>query len=165
MPIRDIMPWRRRERSEVLASRDAFEDTFMGLQKEMNRLFDNFFSDFGMGLARPELSAFTPRVDVKETADAIKVEAELPGLSEDDLEITLDDRSLIIKGEKKAEKEEKDKGYHLVERSYGAFYRRLPLPAAVEDDKVEAAFDKGVLHVTLKKSKQSREKTVQVKTK
>jgi len=164
MSIRDIVPWRKRERAGELARRDMFEDTFMGLQQEMNRLFDSFFSDFGTGLARPAEMSWLPQLDVKETDETVEVTAELPGLDEKDLEVTLDDGSLILKGEKKAEKEEKVKGYHRVERTFGSFYRRVPIPTEVDEDKIEARFEKGVLNIKLPKTKAAKAKTVPVRT-
>jgi len=93
-----------------------------------------------------------PKVDVAETEDAIQVTAELPGLKEEDIEVSLADHNLVISGEKKAEKEEKDKNYHRIERSFGSFHRSVPLPAEVNGEKVDASFTNGVLKVVLPKT-------------
>ena len=104
------------------------------------------------GAARlPRGAGEGPRIDVSETDSELRIEAELPGVEEKDLEIVLSDGRLTIKGEKKQEKEEKKKDYHLVERSYGSFARSVGLPFAAEPDKIKASFAKGVLTVTVPK--------------
>ena len=95
--------------------------------------------------------AMAPRVDVSETDTELKIEAELPGIDEKDVEVVLSDGRLTIKGEKKQEKEEKKKDYHMVERSYGSFARSIVLPFEADPDKVKATFAKGVLTVTVPK--------------
>jgi HSP20 family protein len=92
-----------------------------------------------------------PRVDVSETDTELKIEAELPGIDEKDVEVVLSDGRLTIKGEKKQEKEEKKKDYHLLERSYGSFARSIALPFEADPDQVKASFAKGVLTVTVPK--------------
>ena len=96
--------------------------------------------------------ALSPNVDVAETDKEIKVTAKLPGLDEKDIEVDIRDNALTIKGEKRAEKEEKDKTFYPSERSYGMFQRVIGLPAEVQEDKVEAEFSKGVLTIRLPKS-------------
>jgi HSP20 family protein len=92
-----------------------------------------------------------PRLDVSETETEVRVEAELPGVDEKDIEVTLSNGRLLITGEKKQEKEEKKKDYHLVERSYGSFARSIGLPFAADPEQVKASFAKGVLTVTVPK--------------
>ena len=94
----------------------------------------------------------SPRIELKEKDDEIVVRAELPGLHQEDVEVTLTDNVLSIRGEKKQEKTEKDEGYTYSERSYGAFERRIPIDAEVLGDKVSAQFADGVLTVTLPKN-------------
>ncbi|MEJ2071800.1 MAG: Hsp20/alpha crystallin family protein [Syntrophobacterales bacterium] len=94
------------------------------------------------------MSEFAPAVDIKETDTEIVVKAEVPGIDAKEINISVTGEVLTIKGEKKSEKEEKEENYHLVERSYGSFSRSLVLPAAVDLDKIEAKYDKGVLTVT-----------------
>jgi HSP20 family protein len=116
----------------------------------MDRLFDETFG--GRAMTRwPGFQGVDLRLDVSETDKEIKVTAELPGVDEKDVEITLTDDLLTIKGEKKVEEERKDDSYHMVERSYGSFARSLRLPFSVDQDKVEARFEKGVLTVRLPK--------------
>ena len=164
MTIRDIIPWRKEE-SKAMAPRDFFEDTFLGLQREMNSLFDDLVSGFGMELSPRTGFSFTPKVDVTESDHAIKVTAELPGLEEKDINVSLDDHHLVLKGEKSEEKEETQKGVHRLERSYGSFYRRIPIPSEVDVEKIEATFSKGVLKIKLPKTEPETAKTIKVKAK
>lgn len=136
---------------------------FMSLQREIDRLFDDFtrgipsFQDFGNG------SSLMPNVDVSETDKEIEITAELPGLEEKDVQINVADNLLTIRGEKKAEKEEKDKNYRLVERSYGSFERTLELPEGVNADAIKASLTKGVLKVTVPKPAPAQAKKIEVK--
>lgn len=155
MSVRDIIPWRKRENSDVLASRDFFNDTFMKLHEDMNKLFDNFFANTGLERSVGAGFGWNPSVDVKETESAIEISAELPGLGEDDIEVSLDNDSLVLRGEKKEERKEESKGFHRIERSYGSFYRRIPVPVPVDEEKIEAKFEKGVLNVVLPKSEKA----------
>jgi HSP20 family protein len=124
--------WRSgRERGELLPSRDIWEP-FSSLRRDMERLFEDFSRDFGGGPPATGGMAMAPRVDVSESDTELKIEAELPGIDEKDVEVTLSDGRLTIKGEKKQEKEEKKKDYHLVERSYGSFVRSLALLSTAE---------------------------------
>jgi len=132
-------------------------------QKEMNQLFGRFFGDFPLGSWGEE--TFHPKVNVVETEQNIQVSAELPGMSEKDIDITLSENSLSIKGEKKQESEEKDKTFHRVERSYGFFQRSIPLPGQVAIDKVEANFKAGVLNITLPKLEPDKAKTKKIEIK
>jgi len=106
-----------------------------------------------------------PRLDVSETENAMEVVADLPGMEKKDIHVSLDGDLLTIKGEKKEEKEIKDKQYHTIERRSGSFYRSVRLPAEVENDKVEAAFKDGVLTLKLPKSKAAKEKVAQIEIK
>jgi HSP20 family protein len=133
-----------------LPSRAIFEP-FGSLRRDMERLFEDFSRDFGWGVPAARGSGEGPRIDVSETDSELKIEAELPGVEEKDLEIVLSDDRLTIKGEKKQEKEEKKKDYHLVERSYGSFARSVGLPFAADPDRIRASFSKGVLTVTVPK--------------
>jgi HSP20 family protein len=122
----------------------------------MDRVFDNFLGprwpSLGLLLRDSDRTpALHPTVDVRESDKEIVVEAELPGLDEKDVEIILRDGVLAIKGEKKSEREEKRDDYHLSERRYGSFQRSFRVPDTVDEDKVTAAFTKGVLKVTLPK--------------
>lgn len=118
---------------------------FTALQQEIERVFDNF------GAWRGFDGAFTPSMEVTETDKAIEVTTELPGIDEKDLDISLSNDVLTIRGEKRAEKEEKSKSYRLVERSYGSFERSLGLPPGIDAGAIKASMDKGVLKITLPK--------------
>lgn len=131
------------------------------LQKEIDRLFDDFsrgVADFPAAALRS--GTFAPRVDLVEEKGGLKVTAELPGIDAKDVECTLDEGVLTIKGEKKSEKkeEDKEKGYYMEERSYGSFCRAISLPYAVDEDKVQAAYDKGVLTIHLPKAPEAKSK-------
>jgi HSP20 family protein len=119
---------------------------FTALQQEIERVFDNFGAWRGFDAA-----AFTPSMEVTETDKAIEVSTELPGIEEKDVDISLANDVLTIRGEKRAEKEEKNKSYRLVERSYGSFERSLALPPGVDTGAIKASMDKGVLKITLPK--------------
>lgn len=141
------------------------DDPFASFQRQMNRLFDDAFSGY-LPIARAgNGAALSPSIDVKETDNAIEVEAELPGVDEKDVQVTLEDDVLTIKGEKKAEKEETKKGYYMSERSYGSFLRSFELPGGIDADKVKATFAKGVLKVTLPKPVGAQAKTKKIEIK
>jgi HSP20 family protein len=145
------------------------ENPLTTFQKELNHLFGRFFDDVpgwwtDTGTAQ-FAETFTPRVNVSETEKEIQVTAELPGIDEKDVEVTLEDDTLRIKGEKKQEKEEKGKNYHRIEHSYGSFERVIPLPVEVLSDKVNASFKKGLLTVTMPKSEKALEKSKRIEIK
>ncbi|MGB8656990.1 MAG: Hsp20/alpha crystallin family protein [Candidatus Zixiibacteriota bacterium] len=131
------------------------------IQDEMNRLFDDFF---GRPPVRPEWTEdqWSPSVDVSETKDDIIIKAEMPGISKDDVKISIQDNVLTLKSEKRQEKEEKEANYHRVERSYGCFSRSFALPTAVKADKVKANYRDGVLNVTLPKTEEVKPKEIPV---
>ena len=152
-------------------------DIWQSLRNEMDRLLDRFAGDgrlpsvaqfLGSLPAARSLSSFTlrlPAMDVTETPDAFKLTAELPGMTEKDIEVAVSDGTLKLKGEKKQEKEQKDKDVHMSERAYGMFERRFTLPDNVDADKIEAEFAKGVLTITLPKKPEAKadEKKIAVK--
>ena len=129
-----------------------------GLRGDMNRFFTDFFEDS----VAEDLTAFKPAVDLVDNKDSLQVKVELPGVKKDDVEISLKDDLLTIKGEKKEEKEEKDENRYYVERSYGSFSRTLTLPSLVKSDKVEATFKDGILVITLPKDEEEKAREVQV---
>lgn len=145
------------------------------LRQEVDRLFDNFMSGWP-GFSRwtdtvPFMNfpqsrfALSPDVDFSETDGGYKITAELPGLDEKDIELTLADNVLTLKGEKKEEREEKDKGYYLSERSYGTFQRAFRLPNDVDAAKIDTKSSKGVLTVNLPKSAEAKAKTRKIEVK
>lgn len=142
------------------------EDPFTAMRREMDRLFDEMTRGFGLPRTAAGEPVLAPRVDIRETENAIVVQAELPGVDEKDVEIEYADGVLTLRGEKKLERteEEKEKGYYLMERSYGAFLRRIPMPVEVDENGIEASFEKGVLTVTLPKKPEVQPKRIQIRT-
>ena len=149
MPITDLIHSKKDGTNVPVRRRE--EDALLDLRDEMNRLFDGFFErPFGLMPFDGEstvMGDFAPQVNVSETDKEITVSAELPGMEPDDIDVTLDHNNLVISGEKHAEKEEKDKRYYRLERSYGSFYRAIPLDSEVDEDKIDASFKRGVLKV------------------
>jgi HSP20 family protein len=136
-------------------------DPFTSLQREIERVFDDFSRGYpAFGATTTEL---TPKMDVTETAKEFELTAELPGLEEKDVEVNVADNILTIRGEKKAEKEQKEKDYRMVERSYGSFSRSLELPDGVDPDAIKATITKGVLKVTVPKPAPAATKKVDIK--
>ena len=122
------------------------------IQSEMNRLFNTFFdTPTQQGNGHPSLRRWIPAMDLVETADELVLRADLPGLSEKDVSIELEDNVLTVSGERKSEHQERKGGYYRVERSSGSFSRSLTLPEGVAADAVRANFDKGVLEVRIAK--------------
>jgi HSP20 family protein len=141
---------------------------FVSLQRDINRLFDQFHRGFDLWRTAPwetALGDFNARIDVKDTDTEIVVTAELPGVERKDMELIVATDALTIKGEKKEEVEEKHKGYYRTERYYGLFHRHIPLPCAIEKDKVEATFANGVLKIVMPKSKECPRDTKKVEIK
>lgn len=164
MSIRDLIPWGSNKGNEI-AKREQDNPVF-SLQRDVNRIFEDFWRRFDQSFgAWGPRDAGGPRADIAETDETLEVSIELPGLEQNEVDVSLTDSELIIKGEKKSERDENRKGYHLSERSYGSFYRTIPLPSGVDTDKVNAEFRNGVLTVTLPKTKEalSRVKKIAVK--
>jgi HSP20 family protein len=169
MPITDLIPWKRKEREaqEVERAPQRAEHPLLTFQEEMNRLFDGFFGRSALepfGASREAWAMFSPRVDIAETEHEVVVSAELPGLDDEDIDVSLSPGMLTISGEKKHESEERGRNTYRAERSFGAFRRSVRLPAEVEADKVDAVFRKGVLTVTLPKKDQGQaRKRIEIK--
>ena len=121
------------------------------LQHRIDRLFSDFGNNFPATRAHNGDGEYWPALDMTETNDAVDVVAELPGVDPKDVEVLAAGETLTIKGEKKSEKETKDKNWYRAERSYGAFVRNIDLPFEIDAAKVEASFDKGVLKVHVAK--------------
>lgn len=153
MELKNLIPWRS-------------NDPFASLQKEMNRLFEEFETGSPLlpGVFRNG-GAFAPKIDVAETEKEIQVTAELPGMSEKDVEVSFNDNVLVIKGEKKDEKEEKNRNYYRTERVYGSFQRMIPVPSEIAKDRIDASFSKGVLKVTLPKTEKAQKETRKIEVK
>lgn len=157
-----LAPWNwfrhENETPSRLVTRNDYEQPMAHFHQEVDRLFDDAFRSFGMPslLSRRDESLndsglmLRPKVDIHEQDDAYRISVEVPGVSEDDLKLTLEGDNLIISGEKSHENTEQEKGrVHRVERSYGSFQRILNLPVDVNAHDIKADFKNGVLTVTL----------------
>jgi HSP20 family protein len=154
MNISDLVPWKSNRGSEVAVRREQSPAT---LYDDFNRLFDEFFENSWMTPWSERFNEFTPRVNVTEREKEFEVTAELPGLAENEIDITLSRDSLTIKGEKKQESEDKGDNYYRMERSYGKFSRVIPFPnSAVDNENVQATFKNGVLTITLPKLEEAQ---------
>lgn len=150
MDLSRWVPWGTREKKNgnELAPKQGLQP----LRTRFDQLIDEMFKGFETGLMPGGAWGVAfPRVDVQETEKEVVVTAEIPGVTEKDVEVLLLEGALRIRGEKKAEKTSDEGGMHITERSFGSFLRDVPLPAEVDEGKVEAAFKNGVLTVTLKK--------------
>jgi HSP20 family protein len=159
MPLRDLIPWSRNENRlpvPVSVERDRELEThpLLSLHRELNRLFDDDFRGFGMWGGTERMAAW-PSVEFGETDKELRVTTELPGVDEKDVELTVEDGVLTLRGEKRAETDDKDRGYS--ERSYGRFERRVALPRGIDREKASATFKNGVLTVTLPKTEAANE--------
>ena len=123
------------------------------------RLFDTFFNEGGEDLAS---RTWTPPVDIQETDDSYRIQAELPGMTKDDIEITLENNVLRLSGERKFEKDTKKENYHRIERTYGSFTRSFALPTQVGSDKVQAKFENGVLTIVVPKAEQAKPRRISI---
>jgi HSP20 family protein len=150
------------------------------LRDEMDRVFDNFWRGFGFGAPRPRRAGMEPQplwrfetafgtaipaIDVVEGEKEYRVTAELPGIDAREVDLTVSDDVLTIRGEKKQEREEKGENYYLSERRFGSFQRSFQLPSGVDRDRIEVKLDKGVLTITLPKTAEAaaRQKKIEIK--
>ena len=163
MASRSLMPF---SRNTQMSRWGEDTDPFLQMRREMNRLFDDVFSGFGgfglpgaFGPALQQMPA-APKIDVSETENEIQVTAEMPGIDQNNVQVLLEDDRLIIRGEKKEEREEddKDRNYHVRERVQGAFSRTLPLPFAPDPNQVKAEFKDGVMTITIPKPQEVKQK-------
>jgi len=139
------------------AAPDVFRSPF-------DRLFNQAFNEFLSPIATEEVSnrRFLPAVDIRETSDALTLSAELPGLTREDVHITLENSVLTISGERKFEKDAKEENYHRIERAYGAFSRSFTLPATVDASRIAATYKDGVLTVRLPQREEAKPKQIEV---
>jgi HSP20 family protein len=133
------------------------------IQNEMNRLFNTFFEQPNQtGRGNGPTRRWLPPMDLVETADHYILRADLPGLSDGDVNVQLEDNVLTVSGERKAEHDQQQEGYYRLERAFGEFSRSLTLPEGVDPDGVQAHFDRGVLEIRIPKPAQKKPKTVQI---
>jgi HSP20 family protein len=142
-------------RTEEMLYRTLATAPVFGLRREIDRLFDDAFSRDGL--------AWTPAADIKENDSELRVELELPGLKPEDVEITAENGVLSIRGEKQAERKEGNEDrMHVVERTYGSFFRSFQLPQGVDESKIEAEFEHGVLTVRIPKAALPQPRKIQI---
>ncbi|MCZ4093846.1 Hsp20/alpha crystallin family protein [Sinorhizobium psoraleae] len=165
MNVRDLIPWGRAQERVPTSYRDGDRDPFLMLHREMNRLFDDVFRNFDQRMPlsfsnHPAFGAGWPNVEVTDRDKEIRVTAELPGLEEKDVDLSLAEGVLTLRGEKRAESEDKESQFS--ERYYGRFERRIPLGYDIDEGQVKATFKNGVLSVTLPKTEQSQNKSKRI---
>ena len=156
MAIKDLIPWNKSNRE--LAVRREAANPFDDFRREMDQLFNGFLSEWPArtSLMERQFGSFVPEIDVAETDKEIRVTAELPGMEEKDVEVTLTEGVLTIKGEKREEHDEEKGDSFRSERRYGMFERSIALPSGLDADKAKASFKKGVLKVTLPKTPEAQ---------
>ncbi|MEX2189692.1 MAG: Hsp20/alpha crystallin family protein [Bacteroidota bacterium] len=135
------------------------------IQRDFNRLFDGFMSGGIQDDGSKGLSLWTPAVDISEQENEYHVKVELPGISKDDVKITLESNILTIRGEKKLEKDFKEEHMRRMERIYGSFQRSFTLPSVVKESEINAVYKDGVLMITLPKAEEAKPKQIEVKVK
>ena len=141
---------------------DPFRD-IITLREKMNRLFED--AVMARGEEKDMISStWIPSVDIYETENSLILTAEIPGVDENNIEIKIEDNTLSLKGERLFEKETTEENYHRIERSYGSFYRSFTIPRSVDQEKIRAEHDNGVLRITMPKKPESKPKTVKVVT-
>ena len=149
MTLRDLSPFKKKN----IPMRRETDNPFALLCQDMDTMFDDFFRGFDVEpLWTHSLGKFSPRVDITESEKEIRVAAELPGIDEKDIDLSVTKDTLTIKGEKKEEKEDNGKDYYRMERAYGSFNRTIPLPVEVETDKISARYKKGILKINIPKT-------------
>ncbi|MCB0310767.1 MAG: Hsp20/alpha crystallin family protein [Bdellovibrionales bacterium] len=159
--LRELVPWK--HSSEKAPSK---QPNWPGsLQREMNRLFDDFFTGFGIepfaGMSEKGFG-FNPNVNVEENEKEIVVTAEVPGMNQDDIHLSLTDEQLVLSGERKNKTERKENGVTYYESSYGNFKRVIPIGVEIDHDKVDACLEKGQLVITLPKTEISKQQSKKI---
>ena len=132
------------------------------LQSEMNRLFNTVFDAPPSGGQGAVLRRWVPAMDLVESGDQFVLRADLPGMSEEDIQIELEEGTLTVSGERKAEHEDSNEGFHRVERSFGSFSRSLTLPQGIDPEAVTASFDRGVLEIRIPKPEQRKPRKIAI---
>ena len=139
---------------------DPFRD-LVTLREKMNRLFEEAYSTRGEERNLVS-SSWTPSVDIYETEQQLVLTVEVPGIEDKNIEIKIEDNTLTLKGERKFEKETEEENYHRIERAYGSFYRSFSLPPHINQDKIEAEHEHGVLKITMPKKHEAKPRTIKV---
>jgi HSP20 family protein len=166
MAKRTLMPWRRRE-TKVPVRREE-EQPLALWQRDLDAMFDEFYRGFGLAPFRNfglSSDAFSPKIDVVDGETELKVRAELPGMDAEDVDVSVTQDVLTIRGEKREESEDRGKDYYRVERSFGSFSRSVQLPCEVDPGEADATFEKGVITITLPKTRTAECRTIEVRAK
>jgi len=150
MNMRDLIPWGRQSNTAPVVYRNEESNPIVSLRRDVDRLFEDLFRSTMPSLGFSGSTVAWPSVEVSDTDREVRLNAEVPGMSEKDVELLMEDGVLTLRGEKKSETEDKDRGYS--ERYYGRFERRIALPSNIDEKGVKADFKDGVLTVTLPKS-------------
>lgn len=160
--MKDLIPWGRSRASARYEDRpdDTAISPFFTLRREMDRLFDDAFRGFGLSPLGGANGLRWPHVEVIERDKDVCVNAELPGLDENDIELRVEDNVLVLRGEKRTDFSDEERNYS--ERTYGRFERQLALPAEVDEERASATFRKGVLSVTLPKTERARQRAKRI---
>ena len=153
MELNDLVPFRHRRP----VARSTALSPFDRMHEEMDRLFDDFLPQLSKGREFDSRMGTLASIDLSETDDALEIKADLPGMQESEIDVTLRDGALVISGERKHQSEEKKKNYYRSERAFGAFTRSVPLPCDIDEDSIDAQFKKGVLTVHMPKSSAAKE--------
>ena len=161
MQIKNLIPWARNDGAQDAKSSE--DNSIATLQREMNHVFENFWNRVGQ--FEWPWGSDEAKSDMVETDNAIEVSIELPGMEMKDIEVTVNDDMLTVKGEKKIERQVEKKGYYLSERSYGAIYRTIPLPPGVDGEKAQASFKNGVLTIKLPQTPEAQAKVKRIEVK
>ena len=141
----------------------------LNVEREFNKLFNTFNRRYGFDDSSTneelENAVWSPLTDISENKDQYILKMDLPGVSKENLKLSFHDGELIISGERKQEKEEKDSKYHRIERTYGKYYRSFTLPQTIQADKINAEFKDGQLTITVPKSEEAKPKELEIKVK
>ena len=140
---------------------DPFRE-ISSLQERMNRLFSDVRGRTPFGEEESTRGGWVPAVDIYETGDSLVLKAELPGIPKEDISVEVKDNTLLLKGDKRFEREVKEENYQRIERSYGSFQRAFTLPGTVQQDKVKAKFKDGILEIVLPKVEEAKPKQIKV---
>ncbi len=143
---------------------DPFRD-LISLQERMNKLFEESLSRSGTFEEGLSAGAWSPSADIYETQDKIVIKLDLPGLSQEEIELKIEDNTLVIRGERALDKETKREDYHRIERAYGAFSRSFTLPNTVDTDTIKASHRNGVLEIILPKKEETKPKKIKIELK
>ena len=149
MALKDLIPWKRHNEEQLA------EETKYPLHRfhwNINRMLDDIMDSWSSNSSTGD-GFMSPRIDLSETKKYLTVTADMPGMDEDDIDVSLENNFLVIRGQKKTEKENQGQSYYHMERSFGSFYRTIQLPCEVDENKVKAHYKKGVLTINLPKRK------------